>query len=131
MVKIKFRYRDEKSDWQWRNQSCTVDSVEECKKIYGLGVDCEYEIISVEELSDNSNNKKFYFTFGSNPQFPYQNGHLVVYAENVDIAIKKYRHKYPDIHKNTVNCAFIYSEEEWNKTDETIRHRSICHKIIA
>ena len=50
MVNIKFRYKDEMSKGEWREQQCTVSSVEECKKIYGLGIDCEYEIISVEEV---------------------------------------------------------------------------------
>ena len=50
MLKIKFRYRDTWSNWQWREQTCVVRSVAECKRIYGLGIDCEYEIISVEEV---------------------------------------------------------------------------------
>lgn len=49
MLKIEFRYADAMSNWEWRRQTCTVSSVEECKRIYGLGVDCEYEIISIEE----------------------------------------------------------------------------------
>ena len=49
MLKIKFKNRDELSNWEWRNQECIMSSVEECKKVYGLGVDCEYEILSVEE----------------------------------------------------------------------------------
>ena len=48
MLKIKFRYKDKYSNWEWREQICIVPSVEECIKIYGLGVDCEYEILSVE-----------------------------------------------------------------------------------
>lgn len=50
MVKIKFKYRDAMSNWEWRGQECTMSSVLECIKIYGLGVDCDYEIISVEEV---------------------------------------------------------------------------------
>lgn len=50
MVHIKFEYRDEMSNWEWRSQECTVRSVEECIRIYGLGVDCEYRIVSVEEV---------------------------------------------------------------------------------
>jgi len=50
MLKIKFKYRDELSKWQWREQECIVSSVSECIKLYGLDVDCEYEIISVEEI---------------------------------------------------------------------------------
>ena len=48
MVHIKFRYRDEMSKWEWREQECTCESVDECIKWYGLGIDCDYEIISVE-----------------------------------------------------------------------------------
>ena len=53
MVKIKFRYKDELSKWEWRTQNCCVSSVEECIKIYGLGVDCEYEILEVEEVKES------------------------------------------------------------------------------
>ncbi len=53
MVKIEFEYKDELSRGKWNKQSCVVSSVEECKKIYGLGVDCEYRIISVEEVKEN------------------------------------------------------------------------------
>lgn len=49
MLHIKFRYADEWSNWEWRNQECWVSSVSECIKIYGLGQGCEYEILSVEE----------------------------------------------------------------------------------
>lgn len=48
MVKVKFQYRDAYSNGQWNEQECIVSSVEECKKIYGLGIDCEYQILSVE-----------------------------------------------------------------------------------
>lgn len=50
MVKIVFEYRDKYSYPKWNKQECVVSSVEECKKIYGLGIDCEYKIISVEEV---------------------------------------------------------------------------------
>ena len=50
MLKIKFEYCDEMSNGEWREQECIVSSVEECKRIYGLGIDCDYRIILVEEL---------------------------------------------------------------------------------
>ncbi len=50
VLKITFEYRDELSNWKWRRQQCVMSSVEECKKLYGLGVDCDYRIISVEEV---------------------------------------------------------------------------------
>lgn len=49
MKSITFRYRDQLSNWQWRTQHCVVSSVDECIRIYGLGVDCDYEILSVED----------------------------------------------------------------------------------
>lgn len=50
MLKIIFEYADAMSNWEWRRQQCIVSSVEECKRIYGLGVDCEYRIINIEEV---------------------------------------------------------------------------------
>ena len=50
MLKIKFEYKDEMSNWEWRKQECIVSSVEECIRIYGLGSDCEYRIISIKEV---------------------------------------------------------------------------------
>lgn len=50
MLRIKFEYRDEYTNGQWRTQECVMSSVEECKRLYGLGVDCEYRIISVKEV---------------------------------------------------------------------------------
>ena len=49
MFKIKFRYKDAMSNWEWRNQECIMSSVDECIKTYGLGIDCKYEILSVEK----------------------------------------------------------------------------------
>ena len=50
MVRVKFEYKDDLSKGKWNKQECVVSSVEECKKIYGLGVDCEYKIIEVKEV---------------------------------------------------------------------------------
>lgn len=49
MKHIIFEYADAMSGWKWRRQECVVSSVEECIRIYGLGIDCKYRIISVEE----------------------------------------------------------------------------------
>ena len=50
MLKIKFIYRDEYTHGKWNEQECVVRSVKECIEWYGLGIDCEYQIISVEDL---------------------------------------------------------------------------------
>ena len=50
MLDITFEYKDEYSNGKWNEQSCRVSSVEECKRIYGLGIDCEYRFISIKEV---------------------------------------------------------------------------------
>lgn len=50
MYHIVFKYRDQLSNWEWREQECTVSSVAKCKEIYGLGIDCDYEIISIKKI---------------------------------------------------------------------------------
>lgn len=50
MLKIKFEYRDERTNGKWNEQECVMSSVKQCKELYGLGVDCEYRLISVEEV---------------------------------------------------------------------------------
>lgn len=50
MLNIKFKYKDAFTQGQWRTQECVVSSIDECMKIYGLGVECEFEIISIEEV---------------------------------------------------------------------------------
>ena len=50
MLEITFKYKDAYTNGKWNTQTCIMRSVEECKRIYGLGVDCEYEIISVKKV---------------------------------------------------------------------------------
>lgn len=50
MKRIVFEYKDELSRGEWRRQECICSSVKQCKEWYGLGIDCEYRIISVEEV---------------------------------------------------------------------------------
>ena len=50
MLHIEFEYRDAWSNGKWNKQECVVRSVKECIKLYGLGVDCEYRIVSIKEV---------------------------------------------------------------------------------
>lgn len=58
---------------------------------------------------------KVYFTFGSDPSFPYQNTYIVVEGRTEKECLNIFRLKYPDRHKGCINCAFWYSEERWNE----------------
>lgn len=50
MLYIEFEYRDEHTNGRWVRQCCTVRSVRECIEWYGLGIDCDYRIISVTKV---------------------------------------------------------------------------------
>ena len=50
MLHIVFEYKDQYTNGRWNQQECIVRSVAECKRIYGLGVDCEYRFILIEEV---------------------------------------------------------------------------------
>ena len=52
MLKITFKYADAMNGWEWRVQRCTVESLEECIRIYGLGQDCDYEILEIKEVEE-------------------------------------------------------------------------------
>lgn len=53
---IKFRFIDALSNGHWIVQQCSLyandpySAKQKCIELYGLGIDCEYEIISVEEI---------------------------------------------------------------------------------
>lgn len=74
--------------------------------------------------------EKFYFTFGSDPGFPYQDTYLVVYAKNLEEAIEKFRKKHPDRHTNCLNCAFFYTEEEWEGSENQKFYPEIPAEVI-
>ena len=52
MVRVVFEYMDKYTNGEWNRQRCVVESGEKCKEIYGLGIDCDYRIISVEEVQN-------------------------------------------------------------------------------
>lgn len=71
--------------------------------------------------------KNFYFTFGTDLIFPYHGGYLIVKANNLFEACKKFRDKYPDKAPNCLCCAFYYNQHEW---DEITVDMGKCHEII-
>lgn len=49
LYRITFEFRDGYSHGKWIKRNCTMRSVEECIKMYGLD-ECEYGILKVEEI---------------------------------------------------------------------------------
>jgi hypothetical protein len=52
MVQVIFEFKDEYTHGRWQRQSCTVESLDECIEHYGLGRDCEYRIIDIQEVKN-------------------------------------------------------------------------------
>lgn len=50
MVRVVFEYADALSNWEWRRQECIVKDVPQCKRLYGLGIDCKYRVLEVNEV---------------------------------------------------------------------------------
>lgn len=67
--------------------------------------------------------KEFYFTFGSAEHFPFgQNEYIMITAPSYHSAATLFNILYPfitdgEIDKETLNCAFTYTEEEWVEND--------------
>lgn len=61
--------------------------------------------------------RTYYYTFGTDPGFPFQNGWVEVKAASWPEAHKKFRALYPDRRPNIINCAFFYEEERWAEMD--------------
>lgn len=59
----------------------------------------------------------YYFTFGSDPRFPFKRGeYVLVKANDGNEACQKFKSKYPNRPGSPfINCAGIYTEEEFNK----------------
>lgn len=49
MLHIVFEYSDRYTNGEWHRQECVCESLEQCKKFYGLGVDCDYRIVKIEK----------------------------------------------------------------------------------
>ena len=58
---------------------------------------------------------KFFFTFGSNPRYPYGRDEFVeVHTDTGNQAAQKFKLDFPCRPGSTLlNCAFIYGEEQW------------------
>lgn len=64
--------------------------------------------------------KEFYFTFGTDPAYPYGiNDYVLVRAENGNEACEKFKAKHPNRPRSRfINCAFIYTQEEFDSFRE-------------
>lgn len=63
---------------------------------------------------------RFFYTFGSDPQFPFGSGeYIVIYGETELDADRKFRNRFPNRPGSScLNCAFVYNESEWSSIEK-------------
>lgn len=85
-------------------------------------------------FNNTENLQAFYFSLGMAECFPYERGHIKVIAPTLKSAINAYKQKYPfpgmEPNSAVVNCAYIYSEEEWEKIIEENPSMQPCHDVL-
>lgn len=59
--------------------------------------------------------RNFYFTFGSDPEFPYgRDDYVLIMCRDEGEACRLFNAVHPKRHKtNVMNCAFMYNEKQW------------------
>ena len=86
------------------------------------------------KLKNTENLQVFYFSLGTAECFPYESGHIKVVAPTLEFAVKAYKQKYPfpgmELNSTVVNCAFIYSEKEWEEIVEENPSMQQCHDVL-
>lgn len=70
----------------------------------------------IAEWIENQFMKNYYFTFGSDEKFPFHDGFIVVKADSIKEAARKFDEWYPnEMYEDTLNCSDYYSEKDWKK----------------
>lgn len=69
----------------------------------------------------------YYFTFGSDPNFPYQDGYIIIHARGRHEACTMFNYLFGE-RDGMINCAFIYDEKEWQKA--TPNHIYPCFAVF-
>ena len=73
----------------------------------------------------------FYFSFGSSDSYPFRGGWVEVRTDDVKQAETLFRSHFPDKHPGVLNCAFVYTEQEWRETPMAEGHGGQrCHRVI-
>ena len=79
---------------------------------------------------------KFYFTYGSDPRFPFQDGWTEVEAPSFVLACAAFRNFHPDRDPEVLclNCADVYTEEDFQNNTLMYfqtNYKDRCHERIT
>lgn len=78
----------------------------------------------------------FYFTYGTDKNFPFQGGWTEVHAADRNQAVALFRHEHPDRTPGLVNCSSIYAEKQFQDKVLPLYKDgddfwSVCHECIT
>lgn len=76
---------------------------------------------------------RYYFTFGTDPEYPFCGGWVIIVAPSIRSAGQIFKAYYPNENDPEVlNCADYYSEEHFQelKIAEAGNFGAFCHEII-
>lgn len=77
--------------------------------------------------------KKFYFTYGTDPGYPFRGGWTLIIAPDKKTAVEIFRAFHPDRSgSGCVNCAEYYQSERFEQTEcyKSGNFGAYCHEII-
>lgn len=77
--------------------------------------------------------KKFFFTYGTSPDYPFRGGWTEVRALNFRQAVEIFKAHHPCINGNILNCADNYTEDEFEKC-KFLSHGNLghgCHEVLC
>lgn len=69
----------------------------------------------------------YYFTYGTDDQFPFKGGWTKVFGENIEQAIDIFNFVHPNQSGSYVNSAGIYTEEQFMKTSMYEKNDNLGH----
>lgn len=97
-------------------ESDAYPAMHKALKYLGKSEDAITTTIDVETLLLKSGYKPWRYTYGFDSCYPFSCGWTEVWAISESEANAKFREIHPDVHEGMLNCAFVYSDEEFPKT---------------
>lgn len=58
---------------------------------------------------------RYYYTFGDDTGYPFQNGWIIIEADTWEQAHIIFRNNFKCCHEHVLNCSFFYNEQQWKK----------------
>lgn len=77
--------------------------------------------------------KKYYFTYGTDPEYPFRGGWTLIYAPDINSAAQIFKANHPNERDSSIlNCADYYTAKEFEKSEsyKTGNFGAYCHEII-